>query len=183
MPRTKRGFEGAARPAGGNLAERLADELKRNSESGQPVIDEQEFPTGKIRARVIWDDWDALPLEQRTAVILRAYELAEGPGYRDRVALASGLTFPEARAAGMLPFRIIPAVRAGDPVTADQCRQAMAAEGGSVLTDPDDPQLLFATDEEAEAARQRLARRLPGSDPVWLITQEVVGRFDGWVES
>lgn len=183
MPRKRRGFEEAARPARGDLAERLADELRRNSESGQPVIEEQTFPSGLIRTTVIWDAWDALPQDQRTSVILQAYELAEGPAYRDKVALASGLTVPEAHAAGMLPFRVFPAVRPNDPVTAEQCRTAMVEEGGSTLTGSQDPQLRFATGEDAEAARQRLARRLPGSDPVWLVTQEVVGRFDGWVES
>jgi hypothetical protein len=143
------------------------------------VIDEQEFPTGGIRVTVIWDDWDHLSLEDRTAVILRAYELAEGRGYRDRVALASGLTVPEAYAAGMLPFQIIPALRKGDAVTPEQCRQAMIAEEASTLLSADKPQLRFATEEEAEAARRRLAQRLPDSEPVWVITQEV-GKVEDW---
>ncbi|HLN26879.1 MAG TPA: hypothetical protein VK395_03990 [Gemmataceae bacterium] len=163
----------------GDLAERLAEELRRSRESGQPVIDEQEFPTGKIRVTVIWDEWDRLPLEDRTAVILRAYDLAEGHGLRDRIALASGLTVPEAYAAGMLPFQIIPALRRDDAVTPEQCRQAMIDEGASVLLAADKPQLRFATEDEAEAARKRLAQRLPNSDQVWVITQEV-GKVEDW---
>jgi len=112
-------------------------------------------------------------------VILRAYDLAEGSGYRQRIALASGLTVPEAYAAGMLPFQIIPALRRGDPVTAEQCRQAMIEEGASTLIEADKPQLRFATEEEAEAARKRLVRRLPSSDQVWVITQEV-GKVEDW---
>jgi hypothetical protein len=179
MPRIKRGFEEQPRSAAGGLAERLADELRTNHESGQPVIREQEFPSGKLRVLVIWDAWDRLPLEDRTGVILHAYDLAEGRGYRDRVALASGLTVPEASAAGMLPFQIIPALRKGDPVTAEQCRQALLDEGASTLLSADKPQLRFATEAEAEAARQRLARRLPDSEQVWVITQEV-GRGEDW---
>ena len=181
MPRKKRGVEEQPRPASAELAGRLADELRSDRESGQPVIDEQEFPTGKLRVTVIWDEWDHLPLEDRTAVILRAYELAEGRGYRDRIALASGLTVPEAYAAGMLPFQIIPALRRGDPVTPEQCRQAMIDQGASLLFAADKPQLRFATEEEAEAAQRRLVQRLPSSDQVWVITQEV-GKVEDWVE-
>jgi hypothetical protein len=72
---------------------------------------------------VIWDAWDHLSLEDRTTVILRAYELAEGRGYRAKLTLASGLTAAEAYTARMLPFQIIPALRRGDPITAEQCRQ------------------------------------------------------------
>jgi len=144
------------------------------------LIDEQEFPTGKIRVTVLWDEWDRLPLEDRTAVILRAYDLAEGRDYRERIALASGLTVPEAYAAGMLPFQIIPALRRGDKVTREECCQAMIEEGASTLLAPDKPQLRFATEEEAEAARQRLVQRLPNSDQVWVITQDV-GKVEDWV--
>ena len=179
MPRIKRGIEEKPRPVNGNLAERLADEIRNNRAAGQPVIDEQVFPTGKIRVTVIWDAWDHLPLEDRTAVILRAYDLAEGGGYRDKIALASGLTVPEAYVAGMLPFQIIPALRKGDPVTADQCQKAMIDEGASTLLGADKPQLRFASEEEAEAGRKRLVKRLPNSEQVWVITQEV-GKVDDW---
>jgi hypothetical protein len=181
MPRKRRGVEEQPFSARGDLAGRLADELRSNRESGQPVIEEQEFPTGKLRVTVLWDEWDRLPLEDRIAVILRAYDLAEGRGYRERVALASGLTIPEAHAAGMLPFQIIPALRKGDPVTAEQCRQALIDEGASTLLAPEKPQLRCATAEEAEVARNRLIQRLPGSDQVWVITQEI-GQVEDWSE-
>src|SRR5947209_1513803 len=159
MPRKKRGFDEPPRRTVGNLVERLVDELKSNRPSGQPTIEEEEFPTGKLRVNVIWDEWDRVPLEDRTATILRAYEQAEGPEYRDRIALASGLTVPEAHAAGMLPYQVIAAVRKGDPVTMDQCRKALIDEGASILFGEDSPQLRFATAEDAEAARKRLAQR------------------------
>src|SRR5947209_19910523 len=120
MPRKRRDFETPPPRTVGRLVERLVDELKSNRQSGQPLIDEEEFPTKKLRVNVIWDEWDRIPLEARTATILRAYEQAEGPEFRDRIALASGLTVPEAQAAGWLPFQLIPAVRKNDPVTLDQ---------------------------------------------------------------
>ncbi len=181
MPRKKRTIEEMIRPVGGDLTQRLADELRSNREGGQPLIDEQEFPSGKIRVTAIWDDWDRLSLEDRTAVILRAYDLAEGRGYRDRIALASGLTVPEAYAAGMLPFQIIPALRRGDAVTPEQCRQVMIEEGASTLLAAEQPQLRFACQEEADATLRRLVQRLPSSDQVWVVTKEV-GKTEDWTQ-
>src|SRR6266852_3671443 len=149
MPRKRRGFEEPPRRTVGNLVERLADELKSDRQSGQPLIEEEEFPTKKLRVNVIWDEWDRVPLEDRTATILRAYEQAEGRDYRDRIALASGLTGPEAHAAGRLPYQVIAAVRKADPVTMDQCRKALIEEGASILYGQDNPQLRFSTKEEA----------------------------------
>jgi hypothetical protein len=181
MPRKRRGFEEPPRRTIGNLVERLVDELKSNRPSGQPLIEEEEFPTGKLRVNVIWDAWDRVTLEERTATILRAYEQAEGREYRDRIALASGLTVPEAHAAGMLPYQVIAAVRKDDPVTVGQCRQALIDEGASILFGADQPQLRFSTEEEAEAARKRLAEKLPNSEPVWVITKEV-GTVEDWAQ-
>jgi hypothetical protein len=154
------------------LAEALTAELKSGREYGQPFIYEQEYRTGKLRITVVWDEWAGMPLPERTATVLHAYELAEGPAYRDRIALASGLTVPEAHAAGMLSYEIIPALRKGDPLTWEQAKQAMLDEGGSLLFHPLRVKLYLATQEEAEACRQRLIRRFPGSEDVWIINRE-----------
>src|SRR5690349_6557412 len=106
MPRKKIGVQTALTTVKGDLAEKLATELKNGREYGQPLVYEQEYATGKIRVTVIWDVWADASLEERSAVILRAYEMAEGPEYREKIALASGLTVPEAAAAGMLPFQL-----------------------------------------------------------------------------
>ena len=57
----------------------------------------------------------------------------------------------------------------------------MIDEGASTLLMADQPQLRFATQAEAEAARRRLTERLPGSDPVWVISQDV-GKVEDWLE-
>lgn len=176
MPRKRIGPEARIGSADKELAEELAAELKSNHEFGQPVIYEHAFRTGKVRVTVIWDEWHDVPLQERSATILRAYEMAEGQESRDRIVLASGLTVPEAHAAGMLPFQIIAAVRNSDPVTYDQVKQAMLDEGGSLGFHWNRPQLRFATGEEAEAARQRLIQRFPGSDDVWIIDREVTAQ-------
>lgn len=173
MPRRITGPEAETTPPKAHLARQLADELKSNRDFGQPLIYEQTFETGKARATVIWDAWDGLPLPDRTATILRAYEMVEGASARDRIALASGLTFPEAHAAGMLPFEIIAAPRKSDPVGRDEARKAMIELGGSALFEPDTIRLRFATKEEAERAKEQLIKRFPGSDDVWIIHREV----------
>jgi hypothetical protein len=176
MPRKRIGPEARTGSVKKELAEELAAELKSNREFGQPVIYEHAFRTGKVRVTVIWDAWQDVPLQERTATILHAYEMAEGPESRDRIALASGLTVPEAHAAGMLPFQILAALRKGDPMTHDQVKQAMLDEGGSLLFHPLRVQLRFATGEEAETARQRLIQRFPGSEDVWIIDREITAQ-------
>ena len=76
MPRIRNDFM-ASRPGHAELTRALVEELKTEHVSGQPLIYEQTFPTGALRVTVIWDRWDRLPHEVRTAVILRAYEEAE----------------------------------------------------------------------------------------------------------
>ncbi len=176
MPRQRIGPELRTGSVKKELAEELAAELKGNHEFGQPVIYEHAFRTGKARVTVIWDKWQDAPLQERSATILRAYEMAEGPESRDRIVLASGLTVPEAHAAGLLPYQIIAALRKDDPVTPDQVKQVMLDEGGSLLFHWDRPQLRFATGEEAEAARQRLIQRFPGSEDVWIIDREITAQ-------
>jgi hypothetical protein len=187
MPRKSIGPELRSGQVRGDLADKLAAELRSGREYGQPLIYERQYRTGKASVTVIWDAWHGLPLQERTATILRAYDLAEGPESRDRVALANGLTVPEAHAAGMLPYQILPALRPGDPVTPAQVRQAMLEEGASQLADGEAVQLRFATQEEAEAARHRLSQRLPGSEPIWLINRELMtqdlAQAPDWAES
>ncbi len=168
------------RPAGWRkeLAERLTAEIKNGRDHGQPFIFEQEYPTGKIRVVVVWDAWRRVPFGERTATILRAYELAEGKEYRDRLALVSGLTVPEAHATGMLPYQMITARRNSDPISFEEARQALVDEGASALADPEALDLRFATEEDALAAKQRLVRRFPGTEDVWLINREVEAHDD-----
>jgi hypothetical protein len=171
MPRKRLDLEHAS--PNKKLTDQLVKELKDSRESGQPLIYESELGTDRLRVVVIWDEWDGVPLEERTAVILEAFDKAEGNKYRKRIALASGLTVPEATAAGMLPYQVSPALRKADPVTLQQCWDAMLAEGASRLFGPDVFQLRFATSDEAEACRQRLIKRLPKSDDVWMVAKEL----------
>lgn len=167
------------RPHFPDLVAELADELRSNRPFGQPLIREQRFPkTDVIRATVIWDKWESLSDEDRLATILQAYEDVEGEAFRDRVALAIGLTVPEAHGAGLLPIQVTTALRASDAVTVEECRDAMIEFGASVLSNPERPALRFATVEEAEQCVQQLIKRLPKSEPVWIMTQDAARIVD-----
>jgi hypothetical protein len=174
MPRRKIGVQSALPAAKARLADALAAELRDGSRQfGQPMIYEQDYASGKVRVLVVWDEWADDPLEDRSAVILKAYEAIDGPPAREKIALASGLTVPEATAAGMLPYQIITAIRRGDPVTYDQAWEAFLQLGASKLVNERALQLRFATEEEAEACRRELIRRFPGSEDVWMVRRDI----------
>ena len=174
MPRIIRGLEDQRRRRHPDLVGELVGELREGRPFGQPMILEQRFPeTNAVRTTIIWDKWAPIADEERVAAILQAYEEAEGREFRDRIALAMGLTVPEAYDAGLLPIQIVAALRRTDSVTPEQCKQAMIDAGASVISGLEHPILRFATLNEAEQTVRRLTELLPGSEQVWLITQEV----------
>jgi isocitrate lyase len=174
MPRIKRGLEELPAPLFPDLVEELVNELKNNQEAGQPMIEEYHFPrTNAVRATVIWDKWVPVSDEDRAATIRQAYEVAEGKEFSDRILLASGLTMPEAYESGLLPYRVTAALRKGDPVSLEQCEKALVDQGASLLFEPKNPHLRFATEKEADACVNRLIKALPGSDLIWMVTKEV----------
>ncbi len=150
----------------------LAREIQSPRPTGQPIILEDGNLNGEsVRVQVVWDRWEEVPGELRSAIILDAYATALGDAYRQKIKLALGMTVPEAIEVGLLPFQIIPARRKdGDP-SHEECRKAMIDAGASLLTGEDRPQLRYATIEDAEAAIERLQETLPKSR--WIIAQEV----------
>ena len=173
MPRIRRGTEEIGKPLHFDLVTELIQELRDGKECGQPRIEETEFPTGAIRVTVLWDKWDRVPDHERADVILRAYEEVEGRPYRERVALAIGLTFPEAREVGLLRCSLQPQVRSDDPKTVARYYQAMRDLGASDLFDRGRPELWFASRGEMEACLKRLKELVPGSDESWLCIEDV----------
>lgn len=173
MPRKRIEVQSALTAAKVGLAEKLATELKNERDYGQPLVYEQEYSTKKSRVTVIWDEWADASLEERSAVILKAYEIAEGTVGREKIALASGLTVPEATAVGLLPYQVFAGLRKTDPVKPEHVRDAMLEQGASKLSPEDGLQLRFATKEEAVACRDRLIKKLPESEPIWIVSRDV----------
>jgi len=172
MARFKTGFDDSPRPATGKLVERLVEEFKSDRKSGQPFIYEQTFSSGRVRILVVWDDWKHVPLEGRTSIIHSAVERSDGKECREKIALASGLTVPEASLAGMLPYHVFPSLRKSNTVTQDECRDAMLSEGATKLLGPTNIQLRVATQEAADDAVRRLVEKLPKSEEVWVVTRD-----------
>src|SRR4051794_30525654 len=107
MPRIKRQAE-PPRSRYPQLVAELVLELKSQRESGQPLIEELLFPrTNNLQVTAIWDKWERVPEEDRSLTILQAFEQAEGKEYSSRIALAIGVTYPEAREHGLVPFRVV----------------------------------------------------------------------------
>jgi len=154
------------------LVEELSQQLRiYESQVAQPLIYEYDLRGKLLRLIVVWDKWLSLPLEARTAIILAAYK-SQG---HENIALASGLTIPEAVALGLLRFRVIPALRKSDNISQEKCWETMRSVGASRLFDENQPQLYFATREEADRMIVELVKRLPGTDEIWTIVQEAGG--------
>jgi hypothetical protein len=153
------------------LVAKLAQELSRVGEGGEPLIFENYFDTKKFFAIVVWSEWRFVPVRQRVNIILAAYQKfdeghpdnAKGPD----VAMASGLTWEEAEAKGLFPFTIYPYVREGiDP---QAIHHAMVQEGG--IETASGVKLFFASRSSAEAALQRLYARIP--EARWTLSERV----------
>lgn len=154
------------------LVAALVAELSQPRDIGQPMILERHMELADaVHVYVIWDRFAEIPDEQRVATILRAYEECMGENFRKRITLATGATVPEAGDLELLPFEVIYMLRTQDSGLAHQCRDAMIAEGASVLRDPNRPELRFETLDDAAAAVERLEGRLPGVR--WLVVQAV----------
>ena len=87
------------------LARRLAEELRNPNAAPEPDLpevteEEQTFGRG-LHVSVIWEQWKAVPREERGAVILDAYHRAGKEDVARRVTLALGLTADEAKSLGL----------------------------------------------------------------------------------
>jgi hypothetical protein len=167
MPRIKLNYQQSVAKTQPNLVLELKHCLEATRSVGQPLVYEYELQHQLVRVLVIWDKWRSSSLENRTAIILAAYQDQAD----QEVALASGLTIPEAVIAGFLPFRIIAALRKGDSLGHEDCWKVMLKLGASQLFE-DEPRLYFATRKEAEKMIEALSQQLPGSEEIWQIIQE-----------
>jgi hypothetical protein len=81
--------------AGQELKRLLVQEWRENNATGQPVILIED--TGRAtHVFVVWDQWSALTREERSEVIMEAYEEVVGLDKSFNVTVALGLTPVEA---------------------------------------------------------------------------------------
>jgi hypothetical protein len=100
MP-VRRGLSKIGSPAAPDLENRLVRELEHPSEQGQPlVVEEPPEPAPVSRLVVIWD-WAELGQQDRSEIVLRAYERVRGQEATLRITVAMGLASPEAERMGI----------------------------------------------------------------------------------
>lgn len=164
----------AKSPGCEKLVKRLAEELTNPRDVVQPLVLEKEIPRmGSREVHVIWDAWGEIADEERSDLIVEAYKRAEGEQFAEQITLALGATAPEALVLGMLPWKVVIARgRHESGPTMKEHEKALAAEARNTLLGARSKELRYARPEDAEAARMRLEKALPGSR--WMVVQEVL---------
>lgn len=83
----------------------VAQELRLMRSEGSPdapmIIEEQMRHSSRIHVTVIWDGWTAAAPEERSRIILDAYERVRGPEFILTLSVALGLTHAEAKKLGV----------------------------------------------------------------------------------
>ncbi len=83
------------------LQQRLTEEFSHPAnEYAAPFIN-IERPSNSTHLLVVWDDWRNLSQQERSSLIMRAYEEAEGEAAAVGVSVAMGLTTSEAEGLGL----------------------------------------------------------------------------------
>jgi hypothetical protein len=145
------------------LLKRLVAELEGNESSDGPVIFEMPiFQSDKIDVMVIWQDWKDVRSEDRVTLIKEAYK-----DKADGLSLTLGLTLEEAIQEGALPYRVRLRFQEQPKFPEGVMENALLSVGAFLGTDGE-VIMRFPTPETAEAARQRLSEKLPGS--VWVVS-------------
>ncbi len=138
----------------------------------QPLILEHVVQPGPVRyVTVIWDKWKDVPEDVRPQIVLAAYERAESKGYADSIMTAEAMTATEALSLGLLPFSVVPMRRQDDSVGLDEYRKALGEEAKRTVLGAKAKELRYARQEDADAAFNRLTKRLPGSQ--WTVAKQV----------
>ncbi len=79
------------------LLERLIEEMRHPSEQTvEPVIIFEERPSRVVELYVVWSEWVGLSMEERSEVIMDAYEAVYGLDRSRWVSMAIGVTPEEA---------------------------------------------------------------------------------------
>ena len=123
-----------------------------------------------------------LDLEDRTSIILDAYLAVEGKEVSRQDSPCQRVVDAGPSPLECFHFKSPRRYEGGIPYSRRlSAAKPMIEEGASVLSGNDKPQLRFGSIEEAEASLSRLSQRLPGSEQVWIIAEDVsrVGDMGG----
>jgi hypothetical protein len=163
--------EGRARQ---ELVDELVEELSgapgTTPTTGRPVIFELESPS---QIMVVWDKWENIPQNQRTLIIMEAYEKHDSSSgasqpLAPQIMLTIGVTPSEALEMNLLPFTVGSSVYEGDQHF-EAAQQAKLDEGA--IEFPSGLALRFPSEEMAIQACQRLRQRIP--EVFWQVSRHV----------
>jgi hypothetical protein len=88
-----------------DLVDALAEELRLQRPDGPEdapyIIEEQSSFHDFLHVRVLWDRWQGIPGEDRSRVIMDAYDKVRGTQTVLKMNSVLGLTLPEARKLGV----------------------------------------------------------------------------------
>ena len=88
-----------------SFVEAIAQELRLEQAEGSPdaplIIEEDARYSGRIHVTVIWDRWAQVGPEERSRMILEAYEQVRGAGTFLTLTSALGLTHADAKKLGV----------------------------------------------------------------------------------
>jgi hypothetical protein len=133
------------------------------------VIEDRVAQTKSLHVVVIWDEWEGLDRAARGSVIMDAYARAKRS--KATLTVAMGLTQHEALRMGFLRYKLITAVRKGDPISTKELAAAYATAGGVLEVVGKSTIRRYPTQEAAEDAYRAAFSAAPG--PYWIIEREV----------
>lgn len=85
------------------LVKQLTEEFRAPAPGAQPpLISVEKQWSDRLHVLVVWDAWEPLPQQERSRIIMDAFQNAEGQERALQVSVAMGLTSVEARRMGLV---------------------------------------------------------------------------------
>ncbi|HUB26880.1 MAG TPA: hypothetical protein VL992_15755 [Tepidisphaeraceae bacterium] len=152
----------------GNLVDNLSETLiEKHPRVSEPFVVENVIPqVARAHVVVIWDRWIGLSAQERSQVILDAYEKANRLTGISIMA-ATGLTAEESLRQDFLPYSIITMPQKDEKLSSKELEAAMSKAGGILVKVGESVGLRFPTRETAEAAYRKLREEIP--DHIWTL--------------
>jgi hypothetical protein len=141
-----------------SLVARLKSEknIEGPGSPGSPLIFQIPIELSeKYDLLVVWEEWNDVRSDDRTALILDAFEEEKG-----NISQALGITYAEALEQELLPYQILPNCFFED-VSPEKIKDALLSEGGISLHNGEVVDLRFPTKIMAETAYRNLQKKLP----------------------
>lgn len=133
---------------------RMEIQNPKNSAPGGPTIFEIPFVGTRYEIMVVWDKWEGVQPDERTEIINEAYG-----GSPIEISQAMGVTFYEAAEDHLLPYEVLPYRGKGGGNRNDLFKAML--EEGAIARGEDVCLLKFPTSRMAEAAYERLNKKIP----------------------